>query len=325
MKKVNREGPNMPITVRALRDDLPFGATISGVTDDALQDETVREEITQAFDERGLIVFAEVEPTNRLQVAISKVFGPLKEHPVKAVDLVDPETMAGAIENRLEPESCDIVEIDGKLFSNWLPWHFDHCYNNELNRAGVLRVTLIPPHGGLTGFMDGVELYKLMPAQLREWIEGRSIVYSMDMQFDHIRFGRPENFRLVQLDPHMLEIFEQSKTYPRAIHPVVWTRETGEKVFHLSPWMAEGVEGQENAQGDAMLEAISREMIRLCEAHGYFHHWKPTDMVVWDNWRMMHRVTGVHPPHARTIQRTTIKGDYGLGRFEENREVERAI
>ena len=23
----------------------------------------------------------------------------------------------------------------------------------------------------------------------------------------------------------------------------------------------------------------------------YFHQWKPTDMVVWDNWRMLHART----------------------------------
>jgi taurine dioxygenase len=304
------------IRVRPLRDDLPFGAIIEGVTEQVLEDQAVRDEIFSVFEDRGMIVFTGVEPSNKLQVAISKVFGPLKEHPVKAVDLVDPETMAGAIENKLNPESCDILEIDGKLYSNWLPWHFDHCYNNELNRAGVLRVTLQSPTGGETGFMDGIELYKRLPAELREAIEGRSIVYTMDMQFDHMRFGKPKNFRLVQLDPHMIDIYEQSKTYPRAIHPAVWTRKTGEKVFHLSPWMAIGIEGREDAEGDTLLEAISQEIYKLGETCAYFHDWKPTDMLIWDNWRMLHRVTGSHPPAPRTVQRTTIKGDYGLGRFE---------
>ena len=53
-------------------------------------------------------------------------------------------------------------------------------------------------------------------------------------------------------------------------------------------------------------------------------------MLIWDNWRMLHRVTGCTPPHPRSIHRTTIKGDYGLGRFENDdqgryRELERTV
>src|SRR5262245_58411159 len=138
------------------------------------------------------------------------------------------------------------------------------------------------------------------------------------MQPAHIRFGRPNNFRVLQVDPHQHAILEQAKEYPRAIHPAVWTRKTGEKVLHLSPWMAEGIEGRENPEGDTLLEAVSQEIIRLGETQSYFHKWKPTDMLIWDNWRMLHRVTGCTPPHPRSVYRSTIKGDYGLGRFENN-------
>ncbi|MGB8365091.1 MAG: TauD/TfdA family dioxygenase [Rhizomicrobium sp.] len=41
-----------------------------------------------------------------------------------------------------------------------------------------------------------------------------------------------------------------------------------------------------------------------------------TDMLIWDNWRMLHSVTGMDPKYGRRMQRTTIKGDYGLGYFE---------
>jgi alpha-ketoglutarate-dependent taurine dioxygenase len=306
------------LKIRPLRDDLPFGSRIVGVTQELLQDPSIRDELNRVFEDRGLIVFEDVEPTNAMQVALSTVFGPLKDHPVHAVDLVDPETMAGAIEVASDPAKSDIVEIDGVRYSNWLPWHFDHCYNNELNRAGVLRVLQIAPSGGLTGFMDGIDLYNAISPDLRSAIEGRSIVYTMDMQFGKIRFGKLKSFRLVQLDPAMLEIAEQARTYPRSIHPATWTRTSGETVLHVSPWMAEGIEGQEGPDGDTLLEAVCQEINRLGQSRAYFHQWEPTDMLIWDNWRMLHSVTGVSPPHPRRMQRTTIKGDYGLGRFENN-------
>ena len=320
----------MLINAKSLRDDLAFGCRITGLTREALQDVEVRDQIRALFIERGLIVFEEVEPSNRFQIELSEVFGPLKSHPVKAVDLVDPDTMAGAIRVACDPATSDIVEIDGKPYSSWLPWHFDHCYNNELNRAGVLRVVQITPNGGQTCFMDGIALYDLISPELRARIEGASILYSMDMQPEHIRFGRPENFRVLQVDPAQLKILEQSKAYPRAIHPAVWTRETGEKVLHVSPWMAEGIEGHEDAEGNELLASLANEINRLADQGRYLHNWKPTDMLIWDNWRMLHRVTGCTPPHPRTFYRTTIRGDYGLGRFENNdqgqyKELERTV
>jgi taurine dioxygenase len=320
----------MPITTTALRDDLSFGCRITGVTEATLQDKAVREQIRQAFEVRGLILFEGVEPSDRLQVQISLVFGPLKDHPVAAVDLVDPETMGGAIRISSNPETSDIVEIDGKPYSSCLPWHFDHCYNNELNRAGVLRAVEITPNGGQTCFMDGVALYNALPKELLAKIDGRSIIYSLDMQPAHIRFGKPKNFRVLQVDPAQLEILQQAQTYPRAIHPAVWTRTSGEKVLHVSPWMCEGIEGLDGPKGDALLEELALEVNRLADAGAYIHDWKPTDMLIWDNWRMLHRVTGCTPPHVRSVQRTTIKGDYGLGRFENNvtgryKELERTV
>lgn len=299
-----------------LKDDLAFGTRVTGLTLADLADETVRERLRDAFETRGLIHFAEVETSPRMQVELSKVFGPLKLHPVKAVDKPDPDFMPGAILIEADPANCDIVEIAGKPYSSWLPWHFDHCYNNQLNRAGVLRLLEITPNGGQTCFADGIALYEALPADLRAGIEDKSVIYSLDMQPDHIRFGRPENFRVLQVDPKQGEILEQAKDYPRAIHPAVWTRADGEKVLHLSPWMAEGLEGNETPEGDALLEAVAREIIRLAEAGAYVHDWKPDDMLIWDNWRILHRVTGCTPPHRRAVLRTTIEGDYGLGRFE---------
>ncbi len=49
----------------------------------------------------------------------------------------------------------------------------------------------------------------------------------------------------------------------------------------------------------------------------YFHRWEPTEMVIWENWRVLHSVSGAAPENGRCMHRPTIAGDYGLGRFEE--------
>ncbi len=311
------------ISVEAVSDDLSFGSRVSGITRATLQDEAVRRQLADLFQDRGLIVFEDVEPTSQMHVAISNVFGPLKDHPVASVPRADQETMPGVIDMRCEPNSAGIVEIDQQRLSQWLPWHFDHCYNNELNRAGVLRALEIPPEGGMTGFADCIELYNAISPALREKIEGRNIVYTLDLAYCNMRFGKPPTFREIVPHPGHLKFIELAKTLPRAIHPAVWTRPTGEKVLHISPWMAVGIEGQEDPEGDALLAAACEEI--LDKVHPYFHRWNATDMLIWDNWRVLHSVSGHDPKYPRRMQRTTIKGDYGLGYFENNRTGDKLL
>jgi taurine dioxygenase len=40
-------------------------------------------------------------------------------------------------------------------------------------------------------------------------------------------------------------------------------------------------------------------------------------MVLWDNWRISHCCTGIQPGDRRLLQRTTISGDYALGRLAD--------
>ena len=302
------------ISVRPLQDDLSFGARVSGVTQDMLQDAAVRRQLNEIFEDRGMIIFEDVEPSGGMHLAISDVFGPLKDHPVKTVERVDQDTMPGVIDMKHNQEDPILVEVDGKVLAQWLPWHFDHCYNNELNRAGVLRAIDIPEEGGLTGFCDGVELYGAFSPELRQQVEGRDIIYTLNVVYDEWKFGRPATFKSIHTRADAIEMNQYAKTLPRALHPAVWTRKDGRKVMHVSPWMAEGLAGQETPEGDALLEAVSQEV--YAKAKAYFHRWKPTDMLIWDNWRMLHCVSGSNPRAARRMQRTTIKGDYGLGRFE---------
>ena len=318
------DGATTPsICVTALRDDLPFGARISGVTFEVLQDAAICRQVNAVFEDRGMIVFENVEPTSKMHVAISDVFGPLKDHPVPAVKRVDADTMPGVIDMRHDPASAGIVEIEGRRLGQWLPWHFDHCYNNELNRAGVLRAIEVPPEGGMTGFADGIELYRSLSPELRETIEGSNVIYTLDLRYSQMRFGKPQTFREIRAPAGHAQMAEYSKTLPRAIHPAVWTRKSGEKVLHVSPWMAVGIECHEGREGDELLEAICQEI--LVKVQPYFHAWKPSDMLIWDNWRMLHCVSGHDPQQPRRMQRTTIKGDYGLGYFENNGKGDRIL
>ncbi len=143
------------------------------------------------------------------------------------------------------------------------------------------------------------------------------MIYAMDVIIDNLRFGRPAGLRRRRAAfSAPSTVMTEFEGRPRALHPAVWTRNSGEKVLHVSPWMAKGIEGREDADGEALLDEVCEAIVDAAKALSYFHEWQPTDMVIWDNWRCLHSVSGMPPEHARCMHRTTIEGDYGLGRFE---------
>ncbi len=295
-----------------LAPDLPFGAVVTGLKQDMLDDAAVRASLMSLFEDRGLILFRDVYGLE-MQVALSEVFGPSKDHPIAGVGKVD--GARGVIDMRYTPEDGQRIELDGRPLANWLPWHFDHCYSDTINRGGVLRAVVISPDGGLTGFLDGIAAYEAFPPALRAKIEGLKIVYRMELEMDRWQFGRPAGLREISAGSVSDRIMRDRDSFPRAVHPVVFERQSdGRKVLHVSPWMAVGIQGQEDQAGEALLEEIIAQMV--AHTTPYFHQWQAGDMLAWDNWRMLHSVTGSNPDFERRMQRTTIVGDYGLGSFE---------
>ena len=298
------------IKVRPLSDDLPFGARIIGVTVENSRSEGVRQQINEVFTECGMILFEEVEPSNAMQIALSEVFGELQGYALADVIESADRDMKGLVDF----EYGDIFEVDGEELLAYLPWHFDACYTDKLNRGGILRALTIPPEGGITGFGDGIQLYRVIDPALRDRFETLSIVYHTHLMFTNMRFGLPKGYKQVMMRPMIAEMLAATKDAPRAVHPAIWTRETGEKVLHVAPWQAAGIDGMMTPEGDALLEALLQEI--HAKVTPYRHKWSPTDMIIWDNWRFIHSVSGNPPQYERRMQRTTIEGDYGLGRME---------
>jgi taurine dioxygenase len=304
------------ISTRPIRDDLGFGAWITGVTAAALEEPDVRAEINRVFDARGLIVFEDVEPTTEMQLRLSTVIGPLKHHPARQRSKSSGEIVTGLGEIAAGPKSA-ILEVDGEPRVTWQPWHFDHCYNDELNRARVLRAVTTPPAGGDTLFADGIQIWRDMDPAIRAKAERLNIIYKLDLRLENQRYGIPAGVR--ELKAADFDMDEIGKMFPRAIHPAVWTRPSGEKVMHMAPYMAKGIEGMETDEGDALFNEIWNEAARAMQP--YTHRWKTADMLIWDNLRVLHQAPGCDPKYARVMHHTTIKGDYGLGYFEGGAKI----
>jgi taurine dioxygenase len=310
------------IRVRNLGEEYSWGSRVEGVNWDNLYDEQLRADLKQLFEDRGFIIFEGMEPSPKMQVELSKVFGPLKDHPTKSTARADADLDPGIIDMRHvrsadQTYSNGLTEVNGKKVISFLPWHFDHSYNDELNYAGVLRAVVHAPEEGRTGFADGIELYKALDPELIRKIENLNAIYTLDVRLTQMRFGR--TFKTFGDTPDSAGLIAEAATFPRAIHPMIWTRPTGERVAHFCGFSAEGIEGHEDAAGDELFEEALQEMYR--KINPYWHSWKSTDMLIWDNLRLLHAVEGCDPKYERHMHRTTIQGDYGLGRFEGGKKV----
>jgi taurine dioxygenase len=286
-----------------------FGAVVTELTPDDLGDPRVQDALRKLWIDVGVIVFRGLEGGEESHLRLSRIFGTLQDH---VMFRGQPDYHPELIELRYTGEQ-ETYEVDGIDLGAWLPWHSDLIYTDRINRGGILRPIVLPRSRGETGFIDRINAYATLPDGMKARIEGLNVLYLPDFDATRQRFGRATNIRLTRTTPRMQAATAQK--LPRTIHPMVYSQpETGRKVLNVSPWFANGIEGMENAEGDAILKTVIDHLIRPDLA--YFHEWQADDMVLWDNWRMTHSARGVPTDDQRVMRRTTIAGDYALGRVE---------
>lgn len=249
-----------------------------------------------------------------MHVELSRLFGPLLVHPLRT----DPSRKE-IFTVQHDPEDPYVVDIDGKPLAAWLPWHSDLIYVDHINHGGILRPLALPDCGGETGFIDKIATYDALPQRLKSRLEGLHAIYQFDRNPENQKFGRAGHVRV--LSETKAAIASKEKTYPRALHPVVYEQpETGRKVLNISPWFLLGIAGLPDNESDALLHEVMDYATdpRLA----YWHEWQIGEMVLWDNWRMLHCAAGCEPNEQRWMERTTIAGDYGLGQIEGKQQID---
>lgn len=301
----------MAYRIISLREGLGFGREVVGLTPADIEREAVRRELRDHWLTEGLLVFRGSEVTPDFQIALSRVFGELEVHPVRElVTEGTPELITLVSDQNKE----GLFEVDGKESVAFLPWHSDLIFTDRINHGGVLTAKRISSWGGQTGFIDQVQAYALLPDDLKAEIEDLEIVYQLTVNPGYSRYGTKSRVRTVRTSDFEKSVGPRLDTdFPPVVHPMVFTQaDTGRKVLNISPFGALHILGQDDEKGHALLQRLVDHLV-ACPA--YYHDWQPSEMLLWDNWRMAHCVTGAAPDEVRIMQRTTIMGDYGLGRM----------
>ena len=288
-----------------------FGVVLTGFKPEMIEDRQVRSELHDLWLDRGLIVFRETDGLET-QMRLSEIFGESEVHPLlRESDMAQ----ADKVSVNIDEEAGGIYEVNGEVRLGWLAWHKDSMYVDKLNHGGLLWSLVVPERGGETGFIDQIAAYDALPDDLKARVEGLEVLYVYPRDSAESKFGEQPDRRIrlskFQETSNMAECAQQ-----RVIHPMVFAQpQSGRKVINVSPWFADGIVGMENEEGDALLREVISHLVK--PERSYFHKWVPGEMVLWDNWRMLHCATGTPPGMKRHMRRTTIFGDYAIGRNEE--------
>ncbi|HEV8691337.1 MAG TPA: TauD/TfdA family dioxygenase [Ideonella sp.] len=297
----------------------PFGAEVIGLDldDERALDAATAQALREAWVEHGILLFRNALHSEEAHLRLSRVFGDPQPSAVSRInDVKNPYLMTlSQRPGDASGETFTLFEIDGQRRTGWLGWHWDQSFTAEIVRGALLRMITPAAVDGRTGFIDAAAAYARLSPAMRQRIEGMEVVYHFTGAQEQNRFGFPRSLRVVERNPKADAALARYRSdFPPVVHPLVITQqETGRKILKLSPMHAQRILGMDEAESDALLSELAGHLTDA--RHAYFHTWQADDAIIWDNWRVIHSATGVPFDVERLAQRTTIVGDYKLGRF----------
>jgi taurine dioxygenase len=174
-------------------------------------------------------------------------------------------------------------------------WHSDSTFTPWFHRAAVLRAPVIPPVGGDTGFASLCAAYDGLSPMMQNWLAGLKAVHMMPV-------GLKEGISIGEYGPDAEERFDAA--FPPREWPLVISHpETGRKVLFVNPSDCVHIVGLKRAESHALLRFLARHVASA--SFTYRHHWRPGDLVLWDEMTVLHRAPDDFAPHDREVVRLT--------------------
>jgi taurine dioxygenase len=282
-----------------------IGLELAGINLDEPLSESTKQELRDAWIESGLVLLRGALHSPEAHMRLSAVFGEMEPSATSFLNSVENPFLMELRQTPGNPRSRRYV-INGETRVGYIGWHWDQSFMPTIVRGAVLRMVEPASAGGLTGFIDAIAAYDRLSEETKARIEGLEVVY-------HFNPAMEENLGFPR-DVVSLNGTSGERNFPPVVHPLVITQpETGRKVLKLSPTHYKSVIGLDQAEGDALIAELADVLTE--DKYAYYHQWGEDDVIIWDNWRVIHCVTGVPEGVSRLGIRTTISGDYNVGRY----------
>jgi taurine dioxygenase len=182
------------------------------------------------------------------------------------------------------------LKVDGReigsLGNSEAYWHSDLNFTEKPPDGSFLYALEAPLSGGDTSFANMYAAWETLPATLRERIEGRFLWHDA-------RFNSAGYLREVRL--------------PDVRHPIVRTHpETGRKALYLGRRANARIDDLPLEESDALLDAVWEHATQPSLV--WRHHWRPGDLLMWDNRCTLHRRDSFGASQRRIMHRTQSLG-----------------
>jgi taurine dioxygenase len=288
------------ITATALSNNV--GLAVEGIDLSRPLERAVEDQLRTLWLEHGLLLLRGQCRTVAEQIRFSRTFGELEIHPLERIRQKDyPELIEL---NSADEQTNPTASWDGEDWIGRLGWHTDLIYSGKPNLGAVLRAVILPAHDGQTGYADRGAAYDTLPDSVKEEIADLEVVYRFEVNLYRMPYldtsgylagpGAPDKPSDVGFPD-----FPDS-AYPLVVpHPV-----SGRKVLNICPMFLSHIRGRPEGGGDPLLQSLVDHVTD--QRFSYHHSWKRDDIILWDNWRMMHCAPGIRPGDERLIHRTTI-------------------
>lgn len=267
-----------------------------------LCDDEVVETVRVALEERGVLLFPEINISDEEQLAFTDRLGERVNFTrrVPGSDADTPDVYKVTLDRKINTEPDYVL---GTFF-----WHIDGVtMDMALPKATLLSARTLAQSGGATEFANLFAAYEKLPEQEKKEIEGLRVFHSLEASIRPV-YGHPPQERLERW---------RSMTVPME-HPLVWPHKDGRKSL-LVGTHADAVIGMPGPHGRALLWRLQQWAAQ--PDFVYHHEWKIGDLVLWNNEGLMHRVTP-YTDEGRTMHRTTIAGHERPGRPARAETVE---
>ena len=227
------------------------------------------------LEERGVLLFRELNLTDAEQVVFTRTLGPMADDIFKIS--MDP------LENPL------FAYTKGAFF-----WHIDGTMSDVPIFASVMSCRRKSPVGGTTEFANTYAAFADLPPSEQKALEGLRVVHMFET-----------SQRYVNPEPDYATVQDWQRFKPATI-PLVWTHKSGRKSLVLGS-TASHIEGMGVRESLDLLVRLRDHATQ--PQFVYSHQWTVGDLVIWDNTGTMHRVLAYPHDSGRLMHRTTIKGD----------------
>jgi alpha-ketoglutarate-dependent taurine dioxygenase len=240
--------------------------------------------IRELLEERGVLVFKEIDFTDEEQIAFTKTLGEF------APDRMGDGENISKITVNPELNSEGAEYLKGSLY-----WHIDGTMNDRPILASLLSCKVPAAKGtGNTGFCNTYAAFEALPEERKAELRELRTIHGV---WPTVLYYEPE--------PSVAKLRGMYAVGENEL-PLVWKHRSGRESLVIGCTTL-SVVGKSPFESAEIIHGL-REWATQ-EEFSYSHEWDKGDLVIWDNTGTMHRAEWYDPTSDRMMHRTKLKGE----------------